>query len=53
MIFEWFEADFVRHAGSVQNYLARYLDDLALNQTPKIEIDYLEYDWTLNGVLSE
>jgi hypothetical protein len=52
-IFEWFEEDFVAAAGSVQAYVSRFVDDpdLAreLSNLP-YRIEYLEYDWSLNGV---
>ena len=43
-IFDWFEEDFVTSAGSVPAYLAQYR---SVQDDP--EIDYLEYDWTLNA----
>lgn len=51
-IFDWFESDFEKHSGSVQNYLALYIKDgdisnaLASNE---FNIEYMEYDWSLNG----
>ena len=53
MIFHWFESDFSAAAGSVLAYLARYVDDpdLANELTqPGYRIEYLEYDWSLNGM---
>lgn len=53
MIFEWFEKDFVDNAGSVLTYIARYVEDpeLAKELTqPGYRIEYLEYDWSLNGI---
>lgn len=53
MIFQWFESDFVKAAGSVPAYVARYVDDpdLARELTqPDYRVEYLEYDWTLNGI---
>src|SRR5262249_22687467 len=44
-IFKWFHADFARAAGSVQAFVGRWLDGAA--QARKIE--YLDYDWSLNG----
>lgn len=52
-IFDWFEDDFVKHSGTVQNFLALYVIDqrianaLANNE---FKIEYLEYDWSLNGL---
>jgi hypothetical protein len=48
-IFEWYGKDF-EPAGGVAAYLAKYLepaDAELLKKAPKIE--YLEYDWRLNG----
>jgi hypothetical protein len=53
MIFQWFEKDFSFAAGSVLAYIARYVDDpeLAKELTqPGYRIEYLEYDWSLNGI---
>jgi len=53
MIFNWFEPDFVKAAGSVSAYVARYVDDpeLARELTQSdYRIEYLEYDWSLNGI---
>jgi len=53
MIFDWFERDFTQAAGSVLAYVARYVDDqdLARELTqPGYRVEYLEYDWNLNGV---
>jgi hypothetical protein len=52
-IFDWFSDDFSRQSGSVLAYVARFVadPDLAgdLRQTP-YTIEFLEYDWSLNGV---
>ena len=52
MIFKWFEQDFVAHSGSLLNYVRPYLadPDLAreLESTP-YTVEFLEYDWRLNG----
>ena len=53
MIFRWFEKDFSAAAGSVLAYIARYIDDpdLAKELTrPGYRIEYLDYDWSLNGI---
>jgi hypothetical protein len=56
-IFDWFERDFSRAAGSVPGYLARWAD--ALGDTPadrervraqQLRIGFLDYDWALNDV---
>jgi Protein of unknown function, DUF547 len=53
MIFHWFERDFSEAAGSVSAYIARYVDDPELAKElaqPGYRIEYLAYDWSLNGV---
>jgi hypothetical protein len=53
MIFQWFEKDFVQTSGSVLAYIARYVDDPELAKEliqPGYRIEYLEYDWNLNGI---
>lgn len=52
-IFNWYEADFVRAAGSTQKYLARYVSDPAaagLLAQDGFEVRFVDYDWDLNGV---
>jgi Protein of unknown function, DUF547 len=51
-IFDWFEQDFVASAGSVQKFVARYVQDpeVARNLVADTyRLEYLEYDWSLNG----
>lgn len=51
-IFEWFAEDFTAHAGSVLQYVARYVDDPMLARELEgggYTIHYLDYDWRLNG----
>jgi hypothetical protein len=51
-IFKWFEQDFAANAGSLSQYVGIYLDaDLASDTagTP-YKIEFLEYDWSLNGI---
>jgi Protein of unknown function, DUF547 len=53
MIFKWFESDFSVAAGSVLAYIARYVDDPELASEliqPGYRIEYLDYDWSLNGI---
>jgi hypothetical protein len=53
MIFHWFEKDFADAAGSALAYIARYVDDPELAKElaqPGYRIEYLEYDWSLNGI---
>ena len=51
-IFDWFEDDFEKHSGTVQNYLALYVTDRQVSNAlanADFKIEYLEYDWSLNG----
>ena len=51
-IFDWFENDFSKHSGSVQKYVAQYVNDPKLAEALRNEeysIQYLKYDWSLNG----
>ena len=53
MIFHWFESDFADAAGSVLAYIAHYVEDsdLANELTQRgYRIEYLEYDWSVNGI---
>jgi hypothetical protein len=53
MIFHWFEQDFSDAAGSVLAYIAQYVADAELAAElvhPGYRIEYLEYDWRLNGL---
>jgi Protein of unknown function, DUF547 len=53
MIFKWFEEDFTKAAGSVVSYITRYVNDPELVQDlmqSDYRIEYLEYDWSLNGI---
>ena len=52
MIFKWYDDEFVRAAGSVQRYIARYVNDPVLARELEADayaIGYLPYDWSLNG----
>lgn len=46
-IFDWFRADFETEAASVQAYVARYMDDARVGG-PDVDVEYLDYDWSLN-----
>jgi hypothetical protein len=51
-IFKWFREDFEAAAGSVQSYVARHIDDPRAVQAlrdGRLEVRYLDYDWSLNG----
>lgn len=52
-IFDWFEADFVRDAGSVAGWLAEYGPREHadwLRDGERVKIDHLDYSWKLNDV---
>jgi len=51
-IFDWFEEDFIKHSGSVEKYLAQYVNDESVAddlRAGNYKIKYLDYDWSLNG----
>lgn len=51
-IFEWFGDEFADHSGSVQKYVAQYVDDpqiAAALRADQYRVEFLEYDWSLNG----
>jgi hypothetical protein len=48
-IFDWFKDDFVRDAGSVTGWIAKYAPDQAwLADAKKVDVKYIEYSWKLN-----
>lgn len=52
-IFDWFEEDFATAAGNVLSYVGRYVDDPDLARdlrATRYRIEYLDYDWSLNGI---
>jgi hypothetical protein len=52
IIFKWFDQDFIDASGSVQAYLAPFVNDrevAALLQNGELKVTYLGYDWSLNG----
>ncbi|WP_447977473.1 DUF547 domain-containing protein [Candidatus Nitrospira bockiana] len=51
MIFRWFEQDFARRSGSLLKYVAQYVSDPDLaRELPGYRVEFLDYDWSLNGV---
>jgi len=53
-IFDWYEEEFEVAAGSLQQYLANYVTDAdasAMLREEAFDVDYLPYDWSLNGKL--
>jgi hypothetical protein len=52
MIFKWFEKDFITHSGSVIEFVRHYVRNAALQQelqAQQYEVEFLDYDWILNG----
>jgi Protein of unknown function, DUF547 len=50
-IFKWFDEDF-RGAGSVQKYIAKYVDDAEVARmlaNDGFRVEWIPYDWNLNG----
>lgn len=55
-IFDWYDRDFAREAGSVQRYLARYAAEpqaATLLAADGFKLRYLDYDWNLNGIFRQ
>ena len=51
-IFDWYEDEFETEAGSLRAWLARYVDDPRVRDSlvnDEWNIDFLDYDWSLNG----
>ncbi len=50
--YDWYDGDFVQVAGSVLEYAARHSPELRdrLNEPGRPEIEWIEYDWTLNSI---
>jgi hypothetical protein len=56
MIFKWYRDDFAAAGGSVQGYISRFATDGRVADALRREtfaIRYQDYDWNLNGHLSE
>jgi len=54
-IFDWYAEDFEQAGGSVQRYLARFVDNAEVQEAlraDEFELRYIEYDWNLNGYFS-
>ena len=50
-IFDWFEEDFVRDAGSVQAWIAQHAPESADRMAEgEVELSFLDYSWKLNDV---
>ena len=51
-IFDWYKEDFEVAAGSVQRYLASYVEDAEVAEAlgdDEFDVRFLKYDWNLNG----
>src|SRR5437763_1966360 len=50
-IFKWFREDFEKAAGSLPAFVARYVDPAtaAAVEEPSVRIEFVDYDWSLNG----
>jgi len=50
-IFKWFREDFEQAAGSLPAFVARHVDPAtaAALREPGVRIEFLDYDWSLNG----
>ncbi len=51
-IFKWFREDFEGASGSLPEFVARLVDEptsRALREGGRFRIEFLDYDWTLNG----
>jgi len=51
-LFDWFEEDFQAAAGSVQGYLAGYVENPAIVaqlRKQNFRVTFMDYDWSLNG----
>ncbi len=51
-LYKWYAGDFEQVAGTVPKYAARYSPGLkrALETGRKPEVEFLDYDWSLNGI---
>lgn len=55
MIFDWYADEFIKAGGSVQRYLARFVDDPEVQESLRageFELRFVEHDWGLNGYYS-
>lgn len=55
MIFQWYAKDFETAGGSIQQYMARFVDDARVQDALRLgefDLKYEKYDWNLNGYFS-
>ena len=53
MIFKWFAKDFEARSGAILSFVAGYVQDPSLKQdllAGDYTVEFLEYDWSLNGL---
>ena len=55
-IFKWYGEDFEAKAGSVENFVASYITDEPQARqrirAKQVDVEFLDYDWSLNGARS-
>ena len=52
-IFDWYRGEFEEAAGSLESFVAGFVDDASVRERLRhgeFEIEFLDYDWSLNGV---
>ncbi|MBN1458828.1 MAG: DUF547 domain-containing protein [Armatimonadetes bacterium] len=51
-IMSWYQQDFVDHSGSIQNYVATYIDEPQKSKLwrGQYTVKFMDYDWTLNDI---
>jgi len=52
-IFKWFKDDFVRDAGDVRAFIARFASPENAEFVRESTLEYLSYDWSLNDVAKD
>ena len=51
-IFDWYESDFEKEEGGFRNFVSKYVESPQardLLRSPETAIEFLPYDWSLNG----
>ena len=50
-IFNWYSGDFIRHAGSVKDFIMPYVpaDVVGYLNYTDVDFKYFNYDWNMNG----
>jgi len=50
-IFNWYSGDFIRHAGSVKDFIMPYApaDVVGYLNYTDVDFKYFKYDWNMNG----